>query len=99
MALALSEKGLVGQFMGIFPSSKPMNSWIAKNWKPLISREMQQSLCGKGFFVFLFEKKDNRDLIFRSGKYFMGPRGMYLNRWSLSFDPEKDIPNFVPVWV
>ena len=29
----------------------------------------------------------------------MGPRGLYLNRWSLSFDPEKDVPSVVPVWV
>ena len=76
-----------------------MDSWISKNWKPLILGEMQQSFCGKGFFVFLFEKKEDQDLIFKSGPYFMGPIGMYCNRWSLSFDPEKDIPNVVPVWV
>ena len=29
----------------------------------------------------------------------MGPRGMYLNKWDLSFNPEKDIPKVVPVWV
>ena len=29
----------------------------------------------------------------------MGPRGMYLNKWDLSFNPEKDIPKAVPVRV
>ena len=29
----------------------------------------------------------------------MGPRGMYLNKWDLSFDPEKYIPSSVLVWV
>ena len=29
----------------------------------------------------------------------MGPRGLYLNRWNLSFDPEKDVPSVVSVWV
>ena len=29
----------------------------------------------------------------------MGPRGMYLNKWDLSFDPEKDIPKAMSVWV
>ena len=29
----------------------------------------------------------------------MGPRGMYLNKWDLSFNPEKDVPKVVPVWV
>ena len=49
--------------------------------------------------MFLFENKDDRDLIFRSGPYFMGPRAPYLNHWSLSFDLEKDIPSAVSVWV
>ena len=29
----------------------------------------------------------------------MGLRGMYLNKWDLSFDPEKDIPKAMLVWV
>ena len=29
----------------------------------------------------------------------MGLRGMYLNKWDLSFDLEKDIPKAVSVWV
>ena len=60
---------------------------------------MQQIFCGQGFFVFIFEKKEDRDLIFRNGPYFMGSRGMYLNKWDLFFDPEKDIASSVPVWV
>lgn len=31
--------------------------------------------------------------------YFMGPRGMYLNRWTLDFDPEVDVPSAIPIWV
>ena len=38
-------------------------------------------------------------MIFRNGPYFMGPRDMYLNKWDLSFNPEKYIPKEVPVWV
>jgi hypothetical protein len=40
-----------------------------------------------GFFAFLFEKKEDRDLIFHSGPYFMGERGMYLNKWTPDFSP------------
>ena len=50
-------------------------------------------LLWKRFFCFLFENKDDKDLVFRSGPYFMGLRGLYLNRWSLSFDPEKGVPS------
>ena len=66
---------------------------------PLISGGLQHCFCGKGFFTFLFENKVDRYLIFRSGPYFMGPPGLYLNRWSLNFDPKKDVPLAVPVWV
>ena len=29
----------------------------------------------------------------------MDTRGLYLNKWTPSFDPEMDVPNAVPVWV
>jgi hypothetical protein len=54
---------------------------------------------GRGFFVFEFISKEDRDLIFRSGPYFMGTQGLYLNRWSPDFDPTVDVPKEVPVWV
>jgi hypothetical protein len=60
---------------------------------------MSVAFCGKGFFAFLFEKKEDRDLIFQSGPYFMGARGMYLNKWTPDFSPENDIPSAVLVWV
>ena len=34
ISLALSERGLVGQFMGIWPSAKTIDDWIQRNWKP-----------------------------------------------------------------
>ena len=29
----------------------------------------------------------------------MGPQGLYLNKWTLDFDPEEDVTSPVPVWV
>jgi hypothetical protein len=49
--------------------------------------------------VFLFELKEDKDLIFRSGPYFMGSRGVYLNHWMPDFSPENEIPSVVLVWV
>jgi hypothetical protein len=60
---------------------------------------MSHSFCGKGFFSFLFEKKEDRYLVFRSGPYFMGARGFYLNTWMPYFNLENDIPLEVSVWV
>jgi hypothetical protein len=60
---------------------------------------MNHFFCGKGFYIFYFEHKEDRDLIFRNDPYFFGPRGLYLNKWTPYFDPENDIPSVVPVWV
>jgi hypothetical protein len=46
---------------------------------------------GRGYYAFLFKTKD-RDSIFKSMYYFMGIRGMYLNRWTPDFNPENGIP-------
>jgi hypothetical protein len=48
---------------------------------------------------FKFTSKEDRDLIFRNGPYFMGTQGMYLNRWTLDFDPAMEVPKEVTVWV
>ena len=39
----------------------------------------------------------DKDLIFRSGPYFFGTRGLYLNNLSLDFDPNDDIPYVVSI--
>ena len=48
--------------------------------------------------MFVFESAEDRDLIFRNGPYFMGPQGLYLNKWTPDFDPSQDIPSAVPEW-
>ena len=29
----------------------------------------------------------------------MGPQGIYLNKWTLDFDPTQDFPSAIPIWV
>jgi hypothetical protein len=49
--------------------------------------------------LFEFTSKEDKELIFRNGPYFMGPQGLYLNKWTPDFDPAEDVPSAVPVWV
>jgi hypothetical protein len=70
-----------------------MALWVDRNWKPLIKGQLSHAFCNKVFFAFLFEEKEDKDLIFRSGPYFMGSRGMYLNRWTPDFCLENDVPS------
>jgi hypothetical protein len=48
---------------------------------------------------FFFETKEDKDLIFRSGPYFYGTKGLYANRWNPNFNPKNSIPSVVHVWV
>ena len=34
IALAVAERGLIGQFMGLWPSAKTIDDWIHRNWRP-----------------------------------------------------------------
>jgi hypothetical protein len=99
VALSLSERGLVGQFMGLWPSTRSTDNWIQRNWRPLITSSVTCYAVGRGYFIFEFISQEDRDLIFRNGPYFMGTQGLYLNRWTPSFDPASEVPKDVPVWV
>jgi hypothetical protein len=65
----------------------------------LIKGKLSYFLCGQGFYAFLFELKEDHDLIFRNGSYFMDTRGMYLNKWTSNFDLNVDVPSAMLVWV
>ena len=80
IALALAKRGLVGQFMGLWPSTKSIDDWIQRNWKPNLNHGVTCYPIGRGFFVFEFISEEDRDLIFRNGPYFMGMQGLYLNK-------------------
>jgi hypothetical protein len=60
---------------------------------------MNHFFCTKGLYIFYFEHKADRYLIFRNGPYFFYPGGLYLNKWTPDFDPENYFPSVVSVWV
>ena len=99
IALALAERGLIRQFMGLWPYTKTTENWIQRNWRPQLKNSVSCYAVGRGFFIFEFITKEDRDLVFKSGPYFMGSQGLYINRWMPNFDPTVDVPKEVPVWV
>ena len=36
-ALNLAERGLIGKFIGLWPSPKAIEGWVQRNWRPLVS--------------------------------------------------------------
>lgn len=99
VALSLSERALIGQFTGLWPSPKSTESWVKRNWSLLVSESVTSYFLGRGFFLFEFSSKDDKELIFRNGPYFMGPQGLYLNKSTPNFDPAVDVPKSVSIWV
>ena len=58
----------------------------AEELEPAHLRRDKSHFVGKGYFVFVFENPEDKNLIFRNGPYFMGPQGLYLNKWTPDFD-------------
>ena len=83
------------------PPPLPNNAAFSSLIKSLPKKKKAE--CSKfvkrGYFLFEFTSKEDKELIFRNGPYFMGPQGLYLNKWTPDFDPEEDVPSTVPVWV
>lgn len=95
VTLPLAECALVGQFTGLWPSPKATESCVARNWTPLIKSRVTLYFLGKGFFLFEFSEKEDKNLIFRNGPYFMGRQGLYLNKCTPDFNPAVDVPTAV----
>ena len=90
-ALILSKKALIGKFIGLWPSPKAVELWIVEHWNPILQGQLLSLHNWKVFFVFMFLSKEERDLVFRSGPFFMGSRGLFLAPCTLGFNPEIEI--------
>ena len=97
--LNLVVRGLIGKFTGISPFPKAIDGWVQRNWRPLVSEGIRNHFVKRGYYVFVFDSVEDRDLIFQNGPYFMGPHGLSLNKWSPDCDPSQYVPLIVPVWV
>ena len=98
-ALNLAERGLIGQFTGLWPSPKAIDGWVQRNWRPLVSEDILSHFVERSYYIFVFDAAEDKDLIFRNGPYFMGSQGLYLNKWTPDFDPSHDVSSVVPIWV
>jgi hypothetical protein len=98
LSLLLAEKALIEKFTGLWPSPKTVEAWIDDCWKSMIQENVSLCVVGRGFFVFSFSRAEDRDLVFRSGPYFMGSRGLFLAPWTLEFNPGAEI-TATSVWV
>lgn len=73
VALSLPDRALIDQFTGLWPSPKSTENWVNRNWAPLIKENVNSYFLGRGFFLFDFTTKEDKELIFHNGPYFTGP--------------------------
>jgi hypothetical protein len=86
-SLIFSERDLVGKFIGLWPSQKFVEAWVAKKWPLKINGQTIPFSYGHGYFMFLFLNNEETYVLFIFGSYFMGFRGMYLSPWTFEFKP------------
>lgn len=62
------------------------------------SRKHGKLTYGRGFYLFIFSNKEDKDKAFRSSPYFFGSKGMFLIPWTLYLDPKIEI-TIAPIWI
>jgi hypothetical protein len=75
--VALVKRGLIRQFIGLWPSPHAMDIYFNKIWNVMIQGNLTHYFCGEDIAFSSLKKRRQR---FNPPKwaYFVGPRGMYL---------------------
>lgn len=79
----------MGRFKYIKPSHQDILHWIRTAWKPYIQNTSRVLLSAKGWIVFKFLSKDNRQNI-EICFWVLGMGSLVLTRWHSGFDPRKE---------
>ena len=83
--------------MGLWPTEKPLQTWIRYQWKPKGSIDLH--LGSKGFFTVVFANIEDKDRVFEGGAYFFAVAGLYMRPWMMNFVLEHETFTSIPVWV
>ena len=91
----MRDHALIGKFLGLWPTKKALQGWIASKWKP--KGQVTLQLGPKGFFTAIFHCLEDKKRIFDGGPYFFNSAGLYLREWVERFHPDKEDFNWAPV--
>ncbi|GLJ42524.1 hypothetical protein SUGI_0881580 [Cryptomeria japonica] len=67
--VVFSELGLIGRFLGRWPSLGEMHKWISVNWEPLVEDYVQIYPHAHGFFVVVFQSVADKNKVLGSGQW------------------------------
>lgn len=72
----MRDHALIGKFLGLWPTEKALQGWIASKRKP--KGQVTLQLGPKGFLTAIFNCLEDRTHIFEGGPYFFNSAGLYL---------------------
>ena len=87
---------LVGKVHGARPNIDDVRKWARFKWK--IKGSLNIIAMANDYFLFVFSNEEDRDSIL-SMPWFIGSRGLYLEKWKPGFDPSKKQLMQAPLWV
>jgi len=93
----MQDHALIGKFLGLWPTEKALQGWIAPKWKP--KGQVTLQLGPKGFFTTIFHCVEDKSRIFEGGPYFFNSLGLYLHDWKARFNPDKEDFTWALVWI
>jgi hypothetical protein len=61
-----------------------VDTWVGEQWTPKINGQVTAFASSQEVYIFIFLNKEEGDMIFKSGPYFMGYREMFMSQGSLT---------------
>ncbi|GLJ24945.1 hypothetical protein SUGI_0477430 [Cryptomeria japonica] len=86
---------VIARIIGPKLSRVEINNWVSKNW----GDDIVVKYIPKGFFVFVFSQESERCRILNQENWFVNGNPIYLQPWSLNFDPTPLAVYDSPVWI
>ena len=82
--------------LGDSPSTASIVRFTSAAWPSIAKPKLQQH--EDGYFVILFQSREDRDTVIQNGPYTMGGKPVLLKRWTSNFNLNDEL-RIAPLWV
>ncbi|GLJ44504.1 hypothetical protein SUGI_0934240 [Cryptomeria japonica] len=86
---------VIAKIIGLNWPRKEIRNWVECNW----GKRTITKFIAKGFFVVLFEKEEERNIVLTERNWFILSHAIYIQPWAPHFDPTPLAVYSEPVWI
>ncbi|GLJ53822.1 hypothetical protein SUGI_1148890 [Cryptomeria japonica] len=86
---------VIAKIIGLNWPRKEIRNWVECNW----GKRTVIKFIAKGFFVVLFEEKEERNRALIDRNWFIKSHVVYIQPWTPHFDPTRLVVYSEPVWI